>query len=245
MRKLLLAIFLTAATCWAQESGPLNLRPAAQTQPQAESQAQPQQAIIVPAGTRIRLTLANPITSRSHKGDSVRAAVAFAVMVGARVAIPSGTYVQGAITEIVERSSSGPSVKIKFSSMVYANGYTVALDGSNLQAKITDAPADPATAGVPAGGATGNALAGKGAPGQTSPMPPALTPPPGPNKGLIIGLGVGGAAAAVAAALIIGHNSGGASRGSVLFDTGWQFDMVLNNPLPVNAASATPAPRAS
>ncbi len=245
MRQLVLIGLLAASTCHAQESGPLNLRPAAQTQPQAQSQAQPQQAITVPAGTRIPLTLASPITSKARQGDSVRAAVAFPVTVGTRVAIPVGTYVQGVITGIVKRSSSGPSVKMKFSSMVYANGYTVALDGGNLQARITDTPADPAMAGVPAGGATGNALAGKGAPGQTSPMPPTLTPPPmpGPNKGLIVGLAVGGAAVIAVTAIALGHR--GAGGGAVLFDTGWQFDMVLNNPLSVNAASATSAPQAN
>lgn len=271
MRRLALGFLLVASTCYAQQASP-NL-PQAQAQNQAQgTTAVPSGTITVPAGTQIPLTLASPITDKARKGDTVRAAVAFPVTVGNQLAIPVGAYVQGTITQITKHSRSGPSVKMQFSTLVYANGYTVALNGGNLQAKLTTTPdsASPETAviaGTPTIGASkygiaatsietndpqasepsstdanGYALAGHAArAAQTSPtlMPP---PNPGPNKGLIIGLAVGGAAAVVISAIVFGHQVRSVAGGDILFDTGWQFNMVLENPLTVNAASITAAP---
>lgn len=233
MRLLILAGFLAASTCNAQIA-PLNVL---KTQPASQDQAPSGTMITVPSGTHVALTLAGPITSKSRKGDAVRAAVAFPVTVGNQVAIPPGTYVQGAITGIVKHSNNGPSVQMKFSSMVFPNGYTVALDGSILQAKLTDTPAGQTNPGGAAVNPAGYALNGKAQPG---PQPPTLTPPPmpGPNKGLIIGLAAGGAAAVIVTAVVFGHRSGSATRGDILFNTGWQFNMVLNSPLTLNASSA-------
>lgn len=233
MRFFLVIGILAASTCYAQIV-PLNILKA---QSESQNQAAGGATITVPSGTHVALTLAGPITSKSRKGDAVRAAVAFPVTVGNQVAIPAGTYVQGAITEIVKHSSNGPSVQMKFSSMVFPNGYTAALDGSNLQAKLTDIPADQTNPSGAAANPAGYALNGKAQPG---PQPPTLTPPsmPGPNKGLIIGLAAGGAAAVVVTAIVFGHRSGPAVRGDILFNTGWQFNMVLNSPLTLNASSA-------
>jgi hypothetical protein len=232
VRFFLLAGFLAASTCYAQIA-PLNIL---KTQSESQNQGANGATITVPSGTHVALSLASPITTKSRKGDAVRAAVAFPVTVGNQVAIPAGTYAQGVIAGIVKHSSNGPSVQMKFSSMVFSNGYTVALDGSNLQAKLTDTPADQATPGGVAGASAGYALNGKA---QASPPPPPLMPPsmPGPNKGLIIGLSVGGAAAVLVTAIALGHRSGPAARGDILFNTGWQFNMVLNSPLTLNASS--------
>lgn len=237
MRFFLLISFLAASTCYAQIV-PLNIL---KTQSASQGQAAGGTMITVPSGTHVALTLAGPITSKSRKGDAVRAAVAFPVAVGNQVAIPAGTYVQGAITEIVKHSSNGPSVQMKFSSMVFPNGYTVALDGNNLQAKLTDSPADEANPGEVAAAPAGYSLNGKAQPG---PQQQTVTPPPmqGPNKGLIIGLAAGGAAAVVATAIVFGHRSGPAVRGDILFNTGWQFNMVLNSPLTLSASAAGISP---
>lgn len=271
MRRLVLGLLLAASTCYAQQAAP-NL-PQSQTQNEAQAAGAQDGTITIPAGTQIPLTLASPITSRARKGDSVRAAVAFPVTVESKVAIPVGAYVQGVITQIVKRSRSGPSLQMQFSTLVYANGYTVTLNGNNLQARLTETPetSSPATAAfagtstVGAGkyglaatsiavndadvaetsstDANGYALAGH-APRAAQTSPPMLTPPPtpGPNKGLIIGLSAAGAAAVVVAAIVFAHQSGPATRGEILFDTGWQFNMVLNNPLTVNAPSAAGTP---
>lgn len=272
MRRLVLGLLLAASTCYAQQAAP-NL-PQSPTQNQAQAaNGVPSGTITIPAGTQIPLTLASPITTRARKGDSVRAAVAFPVAVGNQVAIPVGAYVQGVITQIVKHSRSGPSVNMQFSTLVYANGYTVTLSGNNLQAKLTETPdsasptttaaagtstigvgkyglaatsiaaSDPNSVTASSTGANAYALAGHTArAAQTS--PPMLTPPPtpGPNKGLIIGLAAAGAAAVVVAAIVFAHQSGPATRGEILFDTGWQFNMVLSNPLTVNAPGATGTP---
>ena len=68
--------------------------------PQAAAPMSRQAATItVPAGTVVPLTLVSPIKSKSTKvGDAVRAVVAFPVTVGAQIAIPAGTYVEGVVT---------------------------------------------------------------------------------------------------------------------------------------------------
>ena len=247
MRPFLLVGLFAASTCYAQHAK-ANL-PQGQAQPtQIQSQAPSDNqngTITVPTGTRIPLTLASPITTKTKQGDSVRAAVAFPVTVGSRVAIPVGTYAQGVIADIVKRSSSGPSVKMNFSSLVYANGYTATLDGSNIQAKLSDPASEPTVAEASATDPTGYALAGKAAPAQGSQTPPTLTPPPnpGPNKAVVIGIVAGVGAAATITAIVLSHRAGPGPRGRVLFDTGWQFDMVLNKPLTVNAASITSSPQ--
>lgn len=275
MRPFAVGLLLAASTCFAQQAAP-NL-PQSQAQNQAQAAAGvPNGTMTIPAGTQMALTLASPITDKARKGDSVRAAVAFPVTVGSQVAIPVGAYVQGVLTQIVKHSRSGPSVKMQFSTLVFANGYTVTLNGGNLQAKWIEAPdsAAPraaATAGAPTVGggtyglaalsgatsdpdtaedsstvASGYALVGGAAraPQQAPVVPPPLTPPPapGPNKGLIIGLSVGGTAAVVLSAIVFGHRGGSGPGGSVLFDTGWQFNLVLNTPLTLSAARATAAP---
>jgi hypothetical protein len=242
MRLFVLAGLFVVSTCCAQQATTNVPQGQAQTQSQAPTDSQ-DGTITVPTGTRIPLTLASPITTKTKQGDSVRAAVAFPVTVGSRVAIPVGTYVQGVITDIVKRSSSGPSVKMKFSSLVYANGYTVALDGSNIQAKLTDPASEPTVAEASATDPRGYALSGKATPAQGSQTPPMLTPPPnpGPNKAAIIGIGVGAAAAVTVTAIVLSHRAGPGPHGQILFQTGWQFDMVLNNPLIVNAASLASA----
>jgi hypothetical protein len=53
-----------------------------------------------------------------------------------------------------------------------------------------------------------------------------------------VGVAIAGAAA-TAALLILGHYHRGGSI--VLFDTGWQFEMVLESPLSVDAASVAAA----
>lgn len=270
MRRLALGLLLAASTCYAQQAAP-NL-PQSQAQNQAQAAAGvPSVTITIPAGTQIALTLASPITGKARKGDSVRAAVAFPVTVGNQLAIPVGAYVQGTIAQITKRSRSGPSVKMQFSTLVFANGYTVTLSGDNLQAKLniatnpqtvaapgadtsttgagkyalaisSSATGDPNATESSSADANGYALAGHGTrAGQTTPtlMPP---PNPGPSKGVFIGLGVAGAAAVVITSILMGHRGGSISDDGILFDTGWQFNMVLENPLTVNAASATVAP---
>lgn len=204
--------------------------------------------VTVPAGTAIPLTLINPIRSKSSKpGDAVRATVAFPVTVGTVVAIPAGSYVEGALDQVILHSSAGqPQVKIHFTRLLFANGYSVSLDGENTQAEL-DAPDVPAegtpltaTADVPL--RTNAAMQPhlvRAAYGQQQPTLPPL-PQVGPSPAVVMGAVLGGGAAVTIGALLWAHHHA-ANLDYVLFDAGWQFQMVLQQPAIIDTARlATP-----
>jgi type IV secretion system protein VirB10 len=224
MRRLVIIAFLASMACLAQQS------PA----PQDQSQQPPPgkgQAVIIPAGTRIPLALASPITNKGAKpGAPVRATTGFPVTVGTQVAIPTGAYVQGVIDH-VKKSGSGGSLQMHFTRLIYPNGYTVMLDGTNVQAKADEGGSNTAQSAALA--QTGVPTLGFAAQQSPPPLPPL--PHSGPNTGLIVGGMVGTAAIAVLAIVLTGHHRAG---NALLFDTGWQFDMVLQNPLVIDLGSA-------
>ncbi len=233
---LILAIVLVISTCPAQEPVPNPQQAPPQTQ--APPMTSPAQTIVVPEGTRVPATLSSPITIKAaRRGTAVRAATAFPVTVGTQVVIPVGTYMEGVIDKVT-RGSSGVSLHIHFTRIVYANGYTVDVDGINADAKAIRPGFDRGSNSLePAAFATENAphlvLVA-----QQSPQPPPL-PHSGPSTGTVIGIGVGFAAVGIIAAVLSIHHLH-ASNG-VLFDTGWQFEMVLQSPLSLNAASVAAA----
>ena len=206
--------------------------------PQAEvAQATPvasPQMLTVPAGTAIPLTLINPIKKNStHVGDAVRATVAFPIMAGLAVAVPAGSYVEGVVKSVTARASDTrqPAVGIHFTRLVYANGYSVALDATSEQAEEvapgTGAPvAEVASLTMP--------LGREGMFAQSTPTLPTVSMP-GPSPAVVTGAVLGGAAALVVTIFALAHHSQ-ARIDYVLFDAGWQFQMVLASPLVVDAA---------
>jgi len=213
--------------------------PASNPQPppppvRSEAPATPQtRTITIPAGTRIPLALAGPISSKSHPGDPVRAVTGFPVTVGTQLAIPVGTYVQGMIDNVTKGGRTGPSLKMHFTQLLYANGYSVDMEGSSVQAKAhrpNSSSADTAALATPIASYSSPAA-------QSSPQMPALQAPT-PHTGAIVGVALAGVAA-TAALVILGHYHRGGRI--VLFDTGWQFEMVLESPLSVDAASVAAA----
>ncbi|HZZ40914.1 MAG TPA: hypothetical protein VFE06_17385 [Acidobacteriaceae bacterium] len=194
-------------------------------------------SLVVPAATAIALTLVTPIQSKATKvGDSVRAVVAFPVTVGTVVAIPAGTYVEGMVNAV---AAHGPSVKIHFTRMLFANGYSVPLDAMNTQAEVKWPN------GISGPQRVGELAWGGGPPvsvrsDQTSPTNPTLPPLPqeGPSKGPIIAASIGGVAAVILIGVLTRHHGG---ANAVLFDGGWQFQMVLATPLTLDAARVSAA----
>ena len=63
--------------------------------------------------------------------------------------------------------------------------------------------------------------------------------PPASHTGAIVGLGIGSAAATIAIGLLMHRHAGNGS--GPLIDTGWQFEMVLESPLSVDAESVAAA----
>ena len=233
MRILVLAGFLMATTGWAQEPVPVPLAPEPQAQEQVSASPQ-KQTITVPAGTRVAVTLTNPIRSRlTKKGDAIRVVTAFPVTVGTQVAIPAGTYLEGVIDKVTKGGRSARAgLDVHFTRMVFSSGYTVALDGATAQAKATS----PGTAlpGAPPSdsqSAMGSAMALQQ---PTQPPPP---PKLGPSIGLVTGISLGATAAITVGAILLGRHHGG----DVLFDSGYQFDLVLQNPVTLDADSVTAA----
>ena len=180
------------------------------------------QTITISAGTRIPLVLASPITNKSARpGNAIRAVTGFPVTVGTQLAIPVGTHVEGVIDKVTKGRRPGPSLRIHLTRILFPNGYSVAVDGINTQANAVS----------PGAGFPGpSALAAQ----QSQGLPPL------PNSGTHIGPIVGAAGAAVAgivAIVLLSHHPGG----GVFFDTGWQFEMVLQSPLTLDAASVAAA----
>jgi len=232
MRFIALLGLLACSTPWVQEPSSKPQPPPSLVQGVAPA-APPIRTITVPAGTRIPLALAGPINSKSRPGTSVRAVTGFPVTVGSQLAIPAGTYVEGAIDKVSKGGRSGPSVQMHFTQLLYANGYSVDIVGESVQAKaLSPNSRSSEAAALAAHSGSGNSLAA-----QALLQPPTLQPPAS-HIGTAIGLGVAAAAAGIAIPLILIHHGGGTV---VLFDAGWQFEMVLNNPLSVDAASVAAA----
>jgi hypothetical protein len=242
-------IFLLAAQmppAYSQSSG----LPTAAPAPAAQAAAPATQSLTVPAGTTIPLTLINPIRSRTSKpGDAVRATVAFPVTAGSDVAIPAGSYAEGTIQSINTRpaGSSQPQVKIHFTQVLFSNGYSVPLDADNTQAELnvpdttaseTEAAAVSQTEATPEA-ATPQAHLVRASylmDGQ-QPTPPTLPPLPqvGPPIGVVVGATLGGTAALLVMGMLVGRHHA-ANLDYVLYDSGWQFQIVLEQPLTIDAS---------
>ncbi len=200
--------------------------------------------ILVPQGTSVPLTLVSPIKSKSTKpGDTVRAVVAFPVTVGTQLAIPAGTYVEGMVTAVTARAPHThlPSVQIHFTRLLFANGYSVPLDAANTDARMTLPITDPRATYELAFAGDGAPFLGEGfvAAGQTTPTPPPL-PSVGPNPAVVSGAIAGGFVAILITILTVSHHNV-KNTDFLLFDNGWQFQMVLNSPLTLDAGKVAAA----
>lgn len=133
-------MLLASALAWGQGAQPA--RPANASTPSA-NQAAPAvsstsapadpNAAVIPAGTKVPLTLAQAIsTKNAREGDPVYAQTVFPLVFNERILIPAGTYIQGRImhTEPAGRSKKRAEILIHFTSMIYPSGYTVMLPGS-------------------------------------------------------------------------------------------------------------------
>lgn len=185
----------------------------------------------VPSGTKVLLQLRSAINTKSAKaGDGVYLASVFPVVVGNRVAIPTGVYVQG-VVDRVERAGhvkGKAQLDMHFTSMIFPNGSVVEIPGlvdslpgaSKQQVKddgegtIEQSPDKGRNVGkvaeiaIPTGGTVGSiggAVSGH------------------PITGGLIGIGAGLAAMGVASLFTRGAD--------VNIESGTQVEMVLQRPL--------------
>jgi len=143
MRRLAMAILLTALTSAAQTAPP---QPDSRGRAQARSTTA-KSRIVIPAGTTVSLALTSPILAKTAKaGDSVYAETAFPVAVSNQMAIPPGTYVQGQIDTLTRPGWLSPHAQfqIHFTKIIFANGYTVELPGPQ-KVRTGQPPAAPAS----------------------------------------------------------------------------------------------------
>jgi hypothetical protein len=243
-RAIVMAALLMASNCWAQEQAPGSQQaPSTQQLPRPAQEQSPtaaaQEPFIIPAGTRIPLTLTSPIETRTARpGDSVRALTSFPVTIGTQVMIPPGTYVQGTLEKVIKRNSYGyPALQIRFTHIVFVNGYAVLLEGE--MAKMRDGNSGailPESSAAERQGVEGFAFGGRLGFQQ---QPPTLPPLPqlGPSPAKVAGIAGGVTAAIVVTLILVGRHRGVDG----LFDAGWQFEMILQSPLSLDADKVTEA----
>jgi hypothetical protein len=88
---------------------------------------------VVPAGTKIPLSLRSPISTKTAKpGDTVYLSTSFPVVVGARVVIPAGVFVQGYVDGLQRpgKVKGQAQLMMHFVSMAFPNGVVIALPGA-------------------------------------------------------------------------------------------------------------------
>jgi hypothetical protein len=145
-----------------------------------------------------------------------------------------GTYVEGVIDKVKKGGRSGPSLQMHFTRILYANGYSVPIEGASTQAKaLSHESSSPKPTALASESGPNYALAA-----EPSSQLPVLQPPPS-HIGTVVGMAVGSAVAGIVAVVLTSRHRGWGY--GVLFDTGWQFEMVLQSPLSVDAASVAAA----
>jgi len=124
-----------SAMSLAQEPAPSEppATPPAQAPAAPASPLAPEKKIYtVPAGTKVLLQLRSGINTKSAKpGDGVYLSSTFPVVVGNRVMIPSGVYVQGVVDRVVRagRVKGKAQLDMHFTSMIFPNGTVVEIPG--------------------------------------------------------------------------------------------------------------------
>jgi type IV secretion system protein VirB10 len=86
----------------------------------------------VPAGTKVLLQLRSGINTKSAKpGDGVYLASTFPVVLGNRVMIPAGVYVQGIVDHVVRAGhvKGRSQLDMHFTSIIFPNGTVVEIPG--------------------------------------------------------------------------------------------------------------------
>ena len=104
-------------------------------------------AVMLPAGTRIELAVTAPVWAKTARpGDPLYTQTNFPVTIGDSIAIPAGTYVEGRIEAVTPptRKTSRAELRIAFTKIIFANGYTIVLPDVLLAPATSSPDAGPA-----------------------------------------------------------------------------------------------------
>jgi type IV secretion system protein VirB10 len=211
-------------------SQPAATGPSAAAPAGADTTTPPKKTYTVPAGTKVLLQLRSSLNSKSARaGDGVYLASAFPVVVGNRVMIPSGVFVQGVVDRVTRAGhvKGRAQLDMHFTSIIFPNGTVVEIPGmvsglpgaSKQQVKDGEGTIEQDT------DKTRNA-------GKTA----EIALPTGATVGSIAGLGgghplagsFGGLGAGLAAVGLVSLFTRGAD---VNIEAGTQVEMVLQRPL--------------
>jgi hypothetical protein len=224
--------------------------PAAAVQPVAATQPVPsvdshvagveKKTYTVPAGTKVLLQLRSSVNTKSARpGDGVYLASAFPVVVGNRVMIPLGAFVQGTVDRVVRagRMTGKSQLDMHFTSIIFPNGSVVEIPG--------------VVSGLP-GASKQDVKNGEGTieqdkdKGRNAAKTAAIALPTGATVGSIAGIssghslagGLGGLGAGLATVGLVTLFTRGAD---VSIEAGTQVEMVLQRPLILEEQNLTDA----
>ena len=88
--------------------------------------------LTVPAGTKVLLAVESPVNTRTAKpGDGIYLVSTFPVIVGPKVLIPAGVYVQGIVDQVERpgRVKGRAKLLMHFTTMIFPNGQVVPIPG--------------------------------------------------------------------------------------------------------------------
>lgn len=212
----------SAASAPASQATPAHVQPAASPQPKTYT---------VPAGTKVLLQLRSGINTRSARaGDGVYLSSTFPVVVGNRMMIPAGVYVQGVVDRVERagRVKGRAQLDMHFTSIIFPNGSVVEIPGmvNSLPGAHKQTVKDDGEGTIEQDGDKGR-NAGKTA---------EIAIPTGGTVGSIGGLGAGhpiaGGVAGIGAGLAtVGLVSLFTRGADVNIESGTQVEMVLQRPL--------------
>jgi len=245
---LLLGTYALSASLFAQTAAVPTATPAPDSEATPSPEARPaaeapgKRTYTVPAGTKVLLQLRSSVNTKSAKpGDGVYLSSAFPVVVGNKVMIPSGVYVQGIVDRVVRAGHvKGKSqLDMHFTSMIFPNGTVVEIPGM-----VNSLPGAKKQSVKDDGEGTIEQASDKG---RNAAETAKIAIPTGATVGSIGGLGSGHPVAGG----LVGIGAGLATVGIVSLFTrgadveipnGSQVEMVLQRPLLLEDAnlSATP-----
>lgn len=98
-----------------------------QNAPTTAKEAAASSKLVVPAETAIPLALKNTISSRTaYAGQAIYCETIYPITVGNRIVIPAGSYIKGAVTQVVRPGhvKGKAQLGLRFESITLANGTT-------------------------------------------------------------------------------------------------------------------------
>ncbi len=222
----------------AEQPGASQTRAANAQSEETATAAQP--TYTVPAGTKVLLELRSGINTASAKpGDGVYLTSAFPVVVGNRVMIPAGVYVQGVVDSVKRagRFHGRAQLDMHFTSIIFPNNTVVEIPGM-----VNSLPGAKKQSVKDDGEGT---IEQEGDKGRHAGDVAKVSVPTGATVGAIGGLnaghpvagGLAGLGAGLAAAGIVSLFTRGAD---VNINSGTQVEMVLQRPLILTEENLAP-----